>query len=140
MRRIWVAAVVALAWVVMAAGARADTVFLKNGQKIWGTDTYEEGDSVIVVRPGGEVKIPKGEVSRIERARSSLIPYYSVPGTVPAPSGEGPGGAPGAPGGAAPPPGGSPTTPPKGTAPSPGGPTAIPPAPTPPPPPGTPRY
>ncbi|HEX9900823.1 MAG TPA: hypothetical protein VGC81_16475 [Candidatus Methylomirabilis sp.] len=132
MRRIWVAAVVALAWVVMAAHARADTVYLKDGKSIWGTDTYEEGDSVIVVRPGGEVKIPKGEVSRIERSRSSLLPHYVLPGTAPGPSSGGSGDA-------TPPPAGSPATSPGGPAPSPGGPTALPPAPTPPPPPGTPR-
>jgi len=139
MRRIWIAAVVALAWVVMAADARADTVYLKDGRSMWGTDTYEEGDSVILVRPGEIVKIPKAQVTRIEKSRSSVPPHYSPPGTAPAPSGEGPGGAPGAPGGATSPPGGSPTTPPRGPAPSPGGATALPPAPTPPPPPGTPR-
>ncbi len=139
MRGIWVAAAVALAWVVMAGDARADTVYLKDGRSLWGTDTYEEGDSVVIVRPGGEMKIPKAEVSRIERMRSSLIPYYSVPGTTPAPSGEGEGGESRAPGGAAPPPGGSPTTPPRGPAPYTGAPTALPPAPAPPPPPGAPR-
>jgi hypothetical protein len=139
MRRIWVAAVVALAWVVMAADARADTVYLKDGRSLWGTETYEDGESVVIVRPGGEVKIPKAEVNRIERTRSSLIPYYVVPGTAPSPSGEGEGGESRAPGGAAPPPAVSPTTPPRGPAPSPGGPTALPPAPSPPPPPGTPR-
>jgi len=133
MRRIWVAAVVALAWVVMAAHARADTVYLKDGKSIWGTDTYEEGDSVIVVRPGGEVKIPKAEVSRIERSRSSLAPHYLPPGTAPGPASGGSGDA-------TPPPAGSPARSPGGPAPSPGGPTALPPAPTPPPPPGAPRY
>jgi hypothetical protein len=125
MPRIWVAAVVALAWIVMAGNAQADTVYLKDGQALWGTDVYEEGDSVVVVRPGGAVKVPKGQVSKIERARSSLIPHYQVPGTAPAPAGEGPGGSAVPPGGAAPAPGGSPT--------------ALPPAPTPPPPPGTPK-
>jgi len=139
MPRIWVAAVVALAWGVLAPQAWADTVYLKDGQSLWATDVYEEGDSIVVVRPGGVVKLPKAQVNRIERARSSLIPYYQVPGAAPAPSGEGEGES-RAPGGATPPPGGSPTTPPRGPAPSPGGPTALPPAPTPPPPPGTPRY
>jgi hypothetical protein len=140
MRMIWVAAVVALAWGLMAAEARADTVYLTDGRSIWGMDTYEEGDTIVVVRPGGDVKVPKAQVSRVERTRSSLIPYYQVPGAESAPTGEGPGGAPASPGGAAPAPSGSPTTPPRGPAPSPGGPTALPPAPTPPPPPGTPRY
>ncbi|MGE5849545.1 MAG: hypothetical protein ACM362_05410 [Candidatus Methylomirabilota bacterium] len=133
MPRIWVAAVMALAWIVMASNAQADTVYLKDGRSLWGTDTYEEGDTVVLVRPGGEMKIPKDEVNRIERTRSSLIPHYQVPGTGSAPTGEGPGGA-------APAPGGSPAAAPRGPAPSPGGPTALPPAPTPPPPPGTPKY
>lgn len=139
MRRSWIAAAIALVWVAMAADARADTVHLKDGRSLWATDVYEEGDSVVVVRPGGVVKIPKAEVNKIERARSSLIPYYQVPGTTPAPSGEGESGESRAPGGAAPPPSGSPTMPPKGPAPYTGAPTALPPAPTPPPPPGTAR-
>jgi hypothetical protein len=140
MRRVWVAAVVVLAWIIIAADTRADTVYLKDGRSLWGTDTYEEGDMLVLVRPGGEMKIPKAEVNRIERTRSSLIPHYQVPGTAPAPTGEGPGAAPASPGGSAPPPGGTPTAPPRGPVSSPGGATALPPAPTPPPPPGTPRY
>jgi hypothetical protein len=140
MGRIWVAAVVALVGVVMAAEARADTVYLKDGRSLWGTDSYEEGDTLVLLRPGGEVRIPKADVNKIERTRSSLIPYYQVPGTAPAPAGEGAGGSAGSPGGPAPPPGRSPTTPPREGAPPPGGPTALPPAPAPPPPPGTPKY
>jgi hypothetical protein len=101
MRRIWVV-VVALAWVVLATDARADTVYLTNGESIWGREAYEEGDWVVIVRPGGDLRIPRSQVSRIERIHSTLPPFYSPPQT--APAGEastraiGPAGAPGTPG------------------------------------------
>lgn len=145
MRKIlWI--IVALVWVILAADARADTLFLTNGQTVWGKDIYEEGDSVVVVRPGGDLRFPKSQVSRIERTRSSLPPFYSPPAPTPAegtaPAAPGAPGTPGAPGqppspGAPgtqpalpPPPGGLPPTapPPGGTA------TQLPPPPPPPPP------
>ncbi len=138
----------ALAWVVVATEARGDMVYLKDGQGIWGKDIYEEGDSVIVVRPGGDLRFPKGQVDRIERTRSSLPPFYTppeaAPATPPAPA-AGPAGTPGAagqpgappasPGGASPP--GSATGSSQATTPPATGPTALPPAPAPPPPGGT---
>lgn len=102
MRRIWMV-VVALAWVVLATDARADTVYLTNGQSIWGRDAYEEGDFVVIVRPGGDLRVPKSQVSRIERTHSTLPPFYTSPPET-APAGEpgtraiGPAGAPGTPG------------------------------------------
>ncbi len=146
MRRGWVAAL-ALACVVIATEARADTVYLKDGRSFWGTETYEEGDVVVVVRPGGNLSFPKAQVNRIERLRSTLPPYYSPP----SPSAPGQAGTPGVlppPGPAATPgppaiPGGStaPPAPPGGTPvpTSPGpGPTQLPPPPPPPPPGGYP--
>ncbi len=146
MRGVWVAALV-LACVVMATEARADTVYLKDGRSFWGTEAYEEGDTVVVVRPGGSLTFPKAQVNRIERLRSTLPPFYSPP----SPSTPGQAGTPGIPtppGPAtplAPPgiPGGSPTppAPPGGTSvptlPGPG-PTQLPPPPPPPPPGGYP--
>lgn len=152
MRRIWVAAA-ALTVVLAAADARGDTLYLKDGQSVWGKDIYEEGDSVVVVRPGGDLRFPKSQVDRIERTRTTLPPFYSPPTTAPAAPpapGGGPAGAPGgppapgappatggpsappaAPGGTSPPaPAGesSPATPPPAT-----GPTQLPPPPAPPP-------
>lgn len=101
--------VAALVWLLLAAEARADTVFLKDGRSVWGTEVYEEGDSVIVARPGGEVRFPKAEVTRIERSRSSLPPFYSTPTTPPAGPGGPPAGTAGAPG--APPSPGAPAAP-----------------------------
>lgn len=123
MKWIWLA-VVALAGIAPAAQARADTVYLTDGQSIWGTEAYQEGDSVVIVRPDGELRVPKSRVSRIEQTRSSLLPFYSPPTEAPA--------AP--PGGAkteqpSPPPSGeaTPTTPPSG-----GAPAQLPPPPPPP--------
>lgn len=100
MQKVWVAAG-SLAVILLATEVEADTIVLKNGQNVWGTEAYEEGDSVIVVRPGGSVKIPKADVSRIDRARSSLPPYYIPPSAQTGPSGAGaPPGAPGVPGAA----------------------------------------
>ena len=103
MRRIWVV-VVALAWVVLATDARADTVYLTNGQSLWGREAYEEGDVVVIVRPGGDLRIPKSQVRRIEPVQSTLPPFYEPPEAAPAggPSARptGSAAAPGAPGAA----------------------------------------
>jgi len=136
MRRIWVLAA-ALAWVVVATEARGDMVYLKDGQSIWGKDVYEEGDSVVVVRPGGELRFPKAQVSRIERTRSSLPPFYTPPEGAPgAPGTPGqPGAPPASPGARSPSESGAGSS--RATTPPATGPTALPPAPAPPPPGGT---
>ncbi len=72
-----------------ATPSNADTVFLKNGEDIWGKDVFEEGNSVVIVRPGGDIRVPKGEVSRIERVRTSLPPFYAPPGASAAPGSAG---------------------------------------------------
>jgi hypothetical protein len=128
MRKVWVV-VVALAGVVLATGARADTVYLNNGQSIWGSEVYEEGDSVVIVRPSGDLRIPRSEVSRIERMQSNLPPFYTSPGSAPAGGSSSvgsPAGGTGTPG--APAPSGTPAPP------SPGGATTQLPPPPPPPP------
>jgi hypothetical protein len=89
MRTVWVIAGVLTALLAVTA-ANADTVFLKNGETIWGRDVSEEGDVVIIERPGGEIRVPKGDVSRIERVRSSLPPFYAPLETPPAPATGGP--------------------------------------------------
>jgi hypothetical protein len=131
MRRLWLA-VAALAWLGMAVEAHADTVYLKDGRRVWGKETYEEGDTIVVVRPGGDLRFPKSDVGRIETMRSTLPPFYSTPtgeSAAPGAPATGPAGAPGAPAA----PGGAPAP---GTAP-----TALPPPPAPPPPGAmTPRY
>ena len=130
MRMLWVAAGVLMACLT-ATPARADTVFLRDGQSVWGSEVYEEGDSVVVVRPGGELRFPKGEVSRIESVRTSLPPFYTPPGSPSAPAaGAGTPQAPGLPAAPVPP---APTGGPSGSAsPPPGAPAASPsPAPSP---------
>jgi hypothetical protein len=131
MRRAWVV-VLGLVGVVLATGARADTVFLTDGQTIWGREVLEEGDSVVIVRPGGDLRIPKSQVSRIERMQSTLPPFYTPPGT-PSEGDRSSGGrtasgvgAPSAPG-----PAGGPA--PQATPPPSGGTTQLPPPPPPPP-------
>jgi hypothetical protein len=143
MPKLWGLAVV-LVGLAFAASAHADTVYLKNGQSYWGNDIYEEGDTVIVARPGGDLKFPRANVQRIERLRSTLPPFYAPPEPPPAPAQAGaPGAAPGAPaaGGQAggqegpPTPGGTPPPPPAEQVtppPSPGsGPIQLPPPPPP---------
>ena len=148
MRNVWVAAV-ALAGILMAREGSADTVYLINGQSFWGNEAYEEGDLVVVVRPGGDLTFPKAEVSRIERLRSTLPPFY-IPPAAPSPEASappaglpgppagtvGPAAPPASPGEASPPgpTGGAPPAPPPMTT----GPTQLPPPP-PPPPYGSPR-
>lgn len=121
MHRMWILAA-ALGWLVLAAQARADIVHLKDGRSLWGTDVIEEGDAVVLVRPGGNLKFPKAQVTRIERVRSSLAPYYSPP-TTPPPGTAGAPGGPGTPGGPAP---GAPGSPGAAGTPAPAGPPAVP--------------
>jgi hypothetical protein len=68
-----------LALLALAAEAHADTVYLKDGQTVWGQEVTEDGDTVIVTRPGGTLRFPKREVTRIERWRLSVPRYYEPP-------------------------------------------------------------
>jgi len=115
MRRIWVI-VAALAWVVLPTNSRADTVYLTNGQSLWGNEAYEEGGVIVIVRPGGNLRIPKSQVSRVERTQTSLPPYYTPPGEMapgeePSSRATFPGGAPGRAGAPGPPAPGGPLPP-----------------------------
>jgi len=146
MSKLWGLAAM-LVGLAFATSAHADTVYLKNGQSYWGTDIYEAGGAVIVVRPGGDLKFPQANVQRIERLRSTLPPFYTPPEPPSAPVRAGaPGAAPGAPAAGAqaegqegpPTPGGTPPPPPAGQPPPPpppsSGPIQLPPPPSPPPP------
>jgi len=80
MKTVWAVAVTAL--LVLAAEAHADTLYLKDGQTVWGSEITEEGDRVIVQRSGETLRFPKGDVIRIERSRSSIPRYYEPPSGV----------------------------------------------------------
>jgi len=139
MRMAWTVAVAAL--LVLAVEAHADTVYLKNGQTVWGTEVLEEGDTVFVVRPGEKLRFPKGDVSRIERSRASIPRYYEPPTGGMAPGGETAGstrpvGSASTPGPEGPPPSQATrapetVTPPTGVPPAPLTPTRLPPPPPP---------
>jgi hypothetical protein len=75
MRILWAAAIVG--WLLLAAEAHADTVYLKDGQTIWGSEITEQGDAVIVSRPAGPLRIPRSDVTRIERTQLSIPQFYS---------------------------------------------------------------
>ncbi|MCX5734109.1 MAG: hypothetical protein NTW68_07275 [candidate division NC10 bacterium] len=75
MRILWAAAIVG--GLFLAAEARADTVYLKDGQAVWGSEITEQGDTVIVSRPAGPLRIPKSDVTRIERIQLSIPQFYS---------------------------------------------------------------
>ncbi len=108
--------------------ARADTVYLNDGQSIWGRSAWEEGGLVVVNRPTGEVRLPRGAVNRIEPVRNTLPPHYSPPGVAPAPAvGEAPARA-----ATLPPPVATPAATEAPPATPPGEPTALPPPPGPP--------
>jgi hypothetical protein len=74
MRILWAAAIVG--GLLLAAEARADTVYLKDGQAFWGSEITEQGDTVIVSRPAGPLRIPKSDVTRIERIQLSIPQFY----------------------------------------------------------------
>lgn len=77
MRFLVTVAVVALC--ALAAEAYADTVYLTNGESVWGREVMEDGETVIVVRPSGTLRVPKRDVKRIERERMSLPKHYQPP-------------------------------------------------------------
>jgi len=83
MRTVWTAA--GLALIVLAAEAHADTLYLKDGQTVWGTEVVEEGDMVIVLRPGETLRFSGRDVSRIEHSRLSIPRYYEPPASGAAP-------------------------------------------------------
>jgi len=78
MRILWT--VIIVVWLFLAVEAHADTVYLKDGQSFWGSEIAEEGDTVIVKRPGGALQFPKSDVLRIERAQISIPRFYAPPG------------------------------------------------------------
>jgi uncharacterized membrane protein len=88
MKVVWAFAVAGL--VILAVEAHADTVFLKDGQSVWGREVTEEGDTVIVVRPGETLRFPKRDVDRIDRWRLSVPRYYDPPAAGPGASDEKP--------------------------------------------------
>ncbi len=143
MRTIWILAAVAATFLLVSQAA-ADTVYLKDGRSFWGRQAYEEGDWVILVRPDGDMRFRKDEVSRIQPVQTTLPRFYVPPSSTPA-SAAGPA-APGVPArGAAlaTPAAGTPPAPPQvsglpaGSPPAgPSGPPAVAAPPPPPPPPG----
>jgi len=86
MRTVWTAA--GLALVVLAAEAHADTLYLKDGQTVWGAEVVEEGETAIVLRPGEALRFPMRDVSRIERSRLSIPRYFEPPTGGAAPTGD----------------------------------------------------
>ena len=67
MWRLWIAAVLMV--LSLAPEASADTVYLRDGQTVWGFEVVEQGGAVLVVRADGDLRIPKTDVARIERAQ-----------------------------------------------------------------------
>jgi hypothetical protein len=130
MRILWAAAVAG--WLLLAAEAHADTVYLKDGQSVWGSEITEEGSVVIVSRPAGPIRIPKSDVTRIERTQLSIPRFYSAPaGGASTPTGKedsAPDRRPSSAADVAPPPGPPQPIPPQGLTP-----TLLPPPPPPPP-------
>jgi len=78
MWRLWIAAF--LTGLSLAPAASADTVHLRDGQTVWGFEVVEQGGVVIVERADGDLRIPKTDVARIERAQMSIPPFYVQPG------------------------------------------------------------
>lgn len=77
MRAVWIAAL--LMGIAVAVPAYADTVYLKDGQILWAPEVFEEGQTVVVLRPSGKVVVPRADVEKIERARISMPRYYEPP-------------------------------------------------------------
>jgi len=86
MRTVWAA--VGLALVVLATEAHADTLYLKDGQAVWGAEVVEEGETAVVLRPGEALRFPMRDVSRIERSRLSIPRYFEPPASGVTPVGD----------------------------------------------------
>jgi hypothetical protein len=86
MRTVW--AVVGLALVVLATEAHGDTLYLKDGQTVWGAEVVAEGEIAVVLRPGEVLRFPMRDVSRIERSRLSIPRYFEPPTSGVAPAGD----------------------------------------------------
>ncbi len=78
MCRLW--SVTGLVCLIFAATARADTVYLKNGDTVWGSEVTEVEELVLVFRAGEKVELRKADVERIERTRLSIPRYYAPDG------------------------------------------------------------
>ena len=79
MRIVWIVAI--LGWLTLATRTYADTVYLTDGRTVWGTEVHVQGDTVIVERADGALRIPKSQVIRFERPQMSIPPFYLSPGT-----------------------------------------------------------
>lgn len=79
MRIVWIVAI--LGWLALATIAHADTVYLADGRTVWGSEVRVQGDTVIVERADGTLRIPMNEVTRLERAQMSIPQFYFAPGT-----------------------------------------------------------
>ncbi len=77
MRRL--GSVAGLIGMILVTAAHADTVYLKNGDIVWGSEVVEVDGVVSVTRPGDKLRFPKADVLRIERARLSIPRYYNAP-------------------------------------------------------------
>jgi tetratricopeptide (TPR) repeat protein len=72
-----------------ALSASADTIFLKNGQRIIATNVTEDAQHVSYQTPAGQMSIPRSIVARIERddlsytSAASSVPPLSVPEIAP---------------------------------------------------------
>ena len=79
MRSLWIVAI--FGWLALATIAYADTVYLADGRTVWGSEVRVQDDTVIVERADGTLRIPKSEVTRLERAQMSIPAFYFAPGT-----------------------------------------------------------
>lgn len=77
MRCIW--CVTILGPLLFASAAAADTVYLRDGRTVWGSSVEEKNGIVIIERPGDPLRIPKGEVLRIESRKVSVPLFYGAP-------------------------------------------------------------
>src|ERR1700733_4054388 len=59
---------------VLAVGARADTIVLKNGKRIVALSVVEDGDKVRYETAAGQLTLPRSIVDHIERGPAGVLP------------------------------------------------------------------
>ena len=79
MWRLWIAAV--LTGLTMAPEACADTVYLRDGQTVWGLEVVEQGGAVLVERADGDSDSRRLMLPRSNEPQISIPPFYAQPGT-----------------------------------------------------------
>lgn len=78
MRKYAISFVVACAWILVVIQARADTIYLKNGNQIEGIITRETDEFIYIEMPAGNMSLSKSAIELIQRSSSEAVEKTKV--------------------------------------------------------------